>query len=96
MTFPTPKNLSISKFSRKPKTSFGAISFCPFGLLISDATLAMNLLIEIPAEAVKPTSSYILDLISSAINVADFIFFLFSVTSRKASSRERGSTKSVY
>lgn len=28
--------------------------FCPFGLLISDATFARNLLTDIPAEAVKP------------------------------------------
>ena len=35
--------------------------FCPFGLLISEATLAKNLFTEIPAEAVSPVSSKIFD-----------------------------------
>ena len=66
------------------------------GLFISVATFAINLFIEIPAEAVKPISFLILFLISVAISVANDIFFLFSVTSKKASSSESGSTKSEY
>jgi len=64
-------------------------------LFISVATFAMNLFVEIPAEAVKPISFLILSLISVAISVANDIFFLFSVTSKNASSSESGSTKSV-
>ncbi|MNR49794.1 hypothetical protein D3C85_1692230 [compost metagenome] len=69
---------------------------CPFGLFTSEAILAVNLLIEIPALAVNPTSSLIRLRISCASKVADLIPFLFEVTSRNASSRESGSTKSVY
>ncbi len=56
--------------------------FCPFGLLISEATLAKNLFTEIPAEAVRPVSSKIFCRISLSISLADSIPFLFSVTSR--------------
>ena len=55
----------------------------------------MNLLIETPAEAVKPVSLKIRSLISSANREALVIPFLFSVTSKYASSKDKGSTKSV-
>ena len=69
---------------------------CPFGLFISVATLAINLLIEIPAEEFKPMFLLILVRISLATVLARLIFFLFSVTSKNASSSDNGSTKSVY
>src|SRR5690606_34883394 len=69
--------------------------FLPLGLLISEATLAMNLLTEIPALAVSPVSSNMRCRISRAMSVARLIRRLFSVTSRKASSSESGSTRSV-
>jgi len=65
------------------------------GLLISLATFAINLLIDIPAEAFKPVFLFIFFLISSAINVALRIPFLFCVTSKYASSNYNGSTLSV-
>ena len=69
--------------------------FCPFGLFILVATFAINLLIEIPADAVSPISLFILALICLATSVASEIFFLLSVTSKNASSSDRGSIKSV-
>jgi len=66
------------------------------GLLMSEAILARNLLIEIPAEAVSPVFCLISFFISFAMIVADPIFFLSAVTSRNASSIERGSITSVY
>ncbi|RUM34771.1 MAG: hypothetical protein DSY58_07730 [Desulfobulbus sp.] len=51
---------------------------------------------KIPADAVKPISSYICSRINLAIFEADATFFLFSVTSKYASSNESGSIKSVY
>ena len=50
---------------------------------------------ETPAEAVSPVSSCIRRRMSMAICMAELMPFLFSVTSRKASSSESGSTRSV-
>ena len=76
-------------------TSSGLMVFWPFGLLMSDATLAINLLTEIPADALSCNSLKIRSLISWAIKLAEGLPFLFSVTSKYASSNESGSTKSV-
>jgi len=43
--------------------------------------LAINLFIEIPAEALKPVSSKMRSLISLAMSLAEELSFLFSVTS---------------
>ncbi len=86
----------MSNFSKNSIASSGRMVFCPFGLLISEAILAINLLYEIPAEARKPVLLKIFVLISLAIIEADGFPFLFIVTSKYASSKERGSTKSVY
>jgi len=67
----------------------------PSGFLISEAIFARNLFTDIPADAVRPVFSFISFLISLAISVADPIFFLSVVTSRKASSIESGSIISV-
>ena len=48
------------------------------------------------SEAFKCNSSAMRFLISLAINVADGFPFLFSVTSKYASSNDSGSIKSVY
>ena len=56
---------------------------------------AKNLLIDIPAEAVRPVSFLIRLRISLAISDANSIFFLLTVTSKNASSKDRGSIKSV-
>ena len=60
------------------------------------AIFAKNLLYETPAEATKFNFSRISCLMARAISTAKGMFFLFSVTSKKASSKERGSTRSVY
>ena len=49
-----------------------------------------------PAEAVKRSSSRMRPLISMAMSDGESMPFLFSVTSRNASSMEIGSIKSVY
>ena len=54
----------------------------PLGLFTSEATFAKNLLYEIPAEAVNSHWVLILDLISSAIRVAEGFCFLLVVTSK--------------
>ncbi len=72
----------MGKLSKKEITSSGLMVFCPLGLLISEATFAMNLLIEIPAEAVKFNSLKMRFLISCAIKLADGFPTLFSVTSK--------------
>ena len=72
----------MSRVSKKGITSSGFMVFCPFGLLMSLATLAINLFIEIPAEAFKPVFAFIFSRISFAINVALGLPFLFSVTSK--------------
>jgi hypothetical protein len=74
----------------------GGITNNPSGFLISEAILARNLLTDIPADAVRPILFLISFLISRAMMVADPMFFLSSVTSRKASSIESGSIISVY
>ena len=76
--------------------SSGGTVFWPFGLLKSLAILATNLLIEIPADEVKPVFSKISSRISLAVFEAEKIPFLFSVTSKYASSSDKVSTKSVY
>ena len=48
-----------------------------------------------PAEAVSPVSAKMACLISCAIRVAEGLPTLLWVTSKYASSNERGSTKSV-
>ena len=96
VTFPIPKNFSMGSFSINPTAFSGAIRYNPSGLSMSDAIFARNLLTDIPADAVSPVLSFISFLICLAITVADPIPFLSRVTSRKASSIERGSTRSVY
>src|SRR5450759_1707349 len=80
----------------KFSASSGRIRNRPSGLLISEAILARNLFTDTPADAVRPVLALISLLIFLAITVADPIFFLSLVTSRKASSIDKGSIKSVY
>ena len=63
-------------------TCAGVITYCPFGLLISEAILARNLIGAIPAEAVRFSSSAIAWRISWAISVAEPLHCGLSVTSR--------------
>ena len=53
---PTPGIFLMFNLGMNASMSFGVITNWPFGLLISLAILARNLLGAIPAEAVTPTS----------------------------------------
>lgn len=64
----------------------GPIKVNPSGLLISEAILATNLLMDTPAEAVRCNSSLMACLICLAISIAEQILSLSLVTSRYASS----------
>ena len=68
----------------------------PFGLFQSEAILARNLFGATPAEAVSPVTLKISVRIRSATSVALGISCKFSVTSRKASSKDNGSIRWVY
>src|SRR5215470_3912478 len=67
----------------------------PFGLRQSEAILARNLLGATPAEAVRFNSWRVCSRIVLATRVAVGKPVLFSVTSRYASSSDKGSIKSV-
>src|SRR5215469_18438161 len=68
----------------------------PSGFLQSEAILARNLFGATPADAVKFSSTRIWSRIVRATCVAVGKPILFSETSRYASSRDRGSTRSVW
>ena len=63
----------------------------PLGLFSSEAIFARNLFGATPADAVRESSRQIVSLISCAMSVALPWHCSHSVTSRKASSRLRGS-----
>lgn len=67
----------------------------PSGLMMSDAVLATNLLMDTPAEAVKFSSSLMACFICYAMSMAEPMLSLSLVTSRYASSSESGSIRSV-
>ena len=96
VTLPTPKNFPIGKFLIKSFEFSSIITVIPSGFLKSDAIFAKNLLKETPAEAVRPTSLNILSFISRAIKVADPLHLLLLLTSTKASSKDKGSTRLEY
>ena len=77
-------------------TSLGAIVNSPSGLFQSEAIFARNLFGAIPAEIVIPTRSFTFCLISLAIRVALPSRWSLLVTSKKASSRDKGSISEVY
>src|SRR5580693_2645352 len=54
---PTPWNFATGRVATKASAWSGMIANWPFGLRVSDAILARNLLQEIPAEAVSVVSS---------------------------------------
>jgi hypothetical protein len=77
---------------QKRITSCGLTVFDHWGLFTSLAILATNLLTDIPAEAVSPTSEKIRCSTSCANTLASKIY---TVTSKYASSRDKGSIISV-
>ena len=87
---------SIGKFLIKSFEFSSVITVIPSGFLKSDAIFAKNLLKETPAEAVRPTSLNILAFISRAIKVAEPLHLLLLLTSTKASSKDKGSTRLEY
>ncbi len=68
---------------------------CPLGFLKSLEIFAKNLLFAMPAEAVRPRSNKMVCLIFFAKSVALPSNSVLPVTSRYASSNERGSILSV-
>jgi len=94
-TLPTPGIFASGSVFRKAGTSSGVITYWPLGLLRSEAILARNLTGATPAEAVSCSSLKMLWRISWAIRVAEPWQCTLSVTSRKASSSERGSMREV-
>ena len=73
----------------------GGITVRPSGFCRPEATLARNLLQETPAEAVRPVVAWMSVRIAWASRVAEGSPRRFSVTSRKASSTDSGSTSGV-
>lgn len=81
--FTHAKELLHRQFFDKLVDQPGVMRNKPLGLRWSEAILARNLLMLMPADAVNPVTSKICCLISLASNVADGLFFLLMVTSRK-------------
>ena len=71
VTLPTPKIFFTGSAATKASTSCGRTTNWPSGLFQSLATLAMNLLGAMPAEAVMPTSARMRARISCAISEAE-------------------------
>ena len=92
VTCPTPKILLTGNLSMNVCASLGVMVNWPSGLFQSEAILARNLLEAMPADIVTPISFLTRSLISVAMRVALPSASFVSVTSRKASSRESGST----
>ena len=92
---PTPKSFSTGRRRTKASTSSGFRTKSPSGLRQSLAIFARNLLGATPAETVSPSSSRTARRMASAMRVALPLKSTEPVTSRKASSRERGSMRSV-
>ena len=76
-------------------TSSGRITVSPSGLFISEPSFASSLLCETPTEAVRPVRSRMRFLISRAMSSPLPNRPVLPVTSRKASSSESPSTRSV-
>ena len=95
VTLPTPWSFFTASFATKSSTSFGRTANCPSGLFQSLAILARNLFGAMPAEIVMPTTSRTSFRIASAILVALPLNSSQSLTSKKASSSESGSIRSV-
>ena len=93
---PMPQMRRMGRGERKASVSSRPITEKPRGLSRSEATLARNLLCESPTEPVRPSSSYIRR-ISRASMTAGGAPWSRSVPerSRKASSSDRGSMRSV-
>ena len=82
VTGPTPWKRVTGNASTKASPISGVTTCWPFGLRTFDASLAMNLLYEMPADAVRPVSSRIRALISFAVAEAVGMPRRLSVTSR--------------
>ena len=92
---PTPKSRPTGSGSSVARTASGLITVSPSGLSISEASFASSLLCETPTEAVSPVRSRMRFLISSAMSSPRPKSPVLPVTSRKASSSESPSTRSV-
>ena len=92
---PTPKSRPTGSGSSIARTSCGRIRVSPSGLCMSEASFASSLLCETPTEAVSPVRSRIRFLISRAMSSPLPKSPVLPVTSRKASSSESPSTRSV-
>ena len=95
VTGPTPQSASTGSFRRKASTRSVGMTVRPSGLSQSEAIFARNLLGAAPADTVSPTSSRIHCFRRRATVVASGSPQAFRVTSRYASSSERGSTRGV-
>src|SRR5260370_1702399 len=82
VTGPTPWNLPTGNASTNAAPIAGVTTNWPLGLRWSEASLARNLLYEIPADAVRPVSSKMRARISAAVADAVGMPRRFSVTSR--------------
>src|SRR5262249_42755274 len=82
VTGPTPWNLPIGKVSTNAAAIAGGTMNWLLGLQWSEASLARNLLYEMPADAVRPVSSKMRGRISAAVPDAVEVPRRFSVTSR--------------
>jgi hypothetical protein len=92
---PTPHRRPTGKGARNTRASPGATSFCPLGLAKSQAILATNLTEAMPADDGKPTSVAIRSRRLEAIRPGGPNRLTEAVTSKNASSRERGSISGV-
>ena len=92
---PRPRAGGAADGRRKAASSPGLTSTSPSGFSRSEAIFATNLFGATPADAVSPTSSRIRALIRRAISTPVPWRAREPVTSRNASSRDRGSTSGV-
>ena len=96
VAWPTPQMIETGCAERKASVSERPISLSPRGLSRSEAILARNLLWERPTEAVMPSSASIRDCRRARRTTGGaWCRRSVPVRSRKASSRERGSTAGV-
>src|SRR5712692_720443 len=96
VTLPTPGRRRTGSVRRNASTSSGLMTKSPSGLRQSEASFERNLLGATPAEAVRFNSWRICSRIVRATSVAVGKPVLLSVTSKYASSRDKGSIRSVW
>ena len=89
---PIPHSLFTARGARNSRSEPGGTTVRPSGFSMSEAILAIDLLVATPTEMVNLSSACTRALSSPAICLGDLLGDTESVTSRYASSRDSGST----